>query len=89
MDVILTTELEQMIQTKVESGEYQSASEVVSEALRLMDEIERARKTQIQKLQTRLDHSLAQADRGELVDGEQFMQRMLDELDARRAREAQ
>jgi antitoxin ParD1/3/4 len=35
MNVSLTPELEQFVQTKVQSGRYNSASEVVREALRL------------------------------------------------------
>lgn len=37
MNVNLTPELEQLVQTKVISGRYNSASEVVREALRLME----------------------------------------------------
>ena len=37
MNVSLTTELEKFVSTKVESGRYNSASEVVREALRLME----------------------------------------------------
>jgi antitoxin ParD1/3/4 len=38
MNVSLTPELEQYIRTKVESGRYLSASEVVREALRLLEQ---------------------------------------------------
>src|SRR5277367_6746005 len=38
MNVSLTPELEKFVTTKVESGRYNSASEVVREALRLLDE---------------------------------------------------
>ena len=37
MNVSLTPELEKLVQEKVESGRYTSASEVVREALRLME----------------------------------------------------
>jgi len=47
MNVSLTPELERFVQTKVESGRYNSASEVVREALRLLDEHERARAAQL------------------------------------------
>jgi hypothetical protein len=36
-------------------------------------------------LHARLDQALAELDRGEFVDGEEFMHRMLDELDAKEA----
>jgi antitoxin ParD1/3/4 len=38
MNVSLTPELEQLVQEKVKSGRYLSASEVVREALRLLEE---------------------------------------------------
>jgi antitoxin ParD1/3/4 len=41
MNVSLTPELEQYIRTKVESGRYLSASEVVREALRLLEQKEK------------------------------------------------
>ena len=40
MNVSLTPELEQYVSAKVESGRYNSASEVVREALRLLEEHE-------------------------------------------------
>jgi hypothetical protein len=39
----------------------------------------------LEALRIRIDEALAGLDRGEFVDGEEFMQRMLDELDARQA----
>ena len=41
MNVSLTPHLEEMIRRKVESGRYSSASEVVREALRLLEEHDR------------------------------------------------
>jgi antitoxin ParD1/3/4 len=41
MNVSLTPELEQHIRTKVDSGRYLSASEVVREALRLLEQMEK------------------------------------------------
>jgi hypothetical protein len=38
MNVHLTPELEQLVHSKVESGRYNSASEVVRDALRLMEQ---------------------------------------------------
>ena len=43
MSVSLTPELEQFVSTKVESGRYNSASEVVREALRLLEEQDQAK----------------------------------------------
>ncbi len=85
MDVSLSPELEKLVQAKIESGRFRSASEVVEEALHLLDERESDRETQLKELRARMDEALAEADRGEVVDGEEFMQRMLDELDREEA----
>jgi len=80
MNVHLTPELEQLVQTKVQSGRYNSASEVVREALRLMEQKDELRTIQLQELRNRLDKGLGQAERGEGVDGEVFMQGLLEDL---------
>jgi antitoxin ParD1/3/4 len=59
MNVSLTAELEKFVSAKVESGRYNSASEVVREALRLLEEHDQARSVQLagfnQELGLRLD----------------------------------
>lgn len=50
MNVNLTPQLEEMVRAKVESGLYTSASEVVREALRLMDEQDRLRAARLDEL---------------------------------------
>jgi len=86
MNVHLTPELEQLVQTKVQSGRYNSASEVVREALRLMEQKDELRTIQLQELRNRMDKGLAQAERGEGVDGEVFMQGLLEDLDTRESK---
>ena len=41
------------------------------------------RDAHLQELRNRIDKGLAEAERGESVDGEVFMQGLLDDLDAR------
>jgi antitoxin ParD1/3/4 len=86
MDVHLTPELEQLLQTRVQSGPYHSASEVVREALQLLEEKDELRAIQIQGLRTRVEQGLAEAGRGETVDGETFMEGLTEDLDSRKAR---
>lgn len=50
MNVNLTPQLENMVQAKVSSGLYSSASEVVREALRLMEQQDRARQLRLEEL---------------------------------------
>ena len=63
MNVSRTPELEAMIRQQVDSGRYNNASEVVREALRLLDEHQR-----VQHLRSLLAVGLEQAQRGELVE---------------------
>lgn len=63
MNVSLTPQLEAMIRQRVESGRYNNASEVVREALRLLEEQER-----VQHLRSLLAVGLEQAHRSELVE---------------------
>jgi antitoxin ParD1/3/4 len=86
MNVHLTPELEQLVQAKVQSGRFNSASEVVREALLILDQRDEVRAIQLQELRNRMDRALGEAARGEGSDGETFMQGMLDELDAGQTR---
>jgi antitoxin ParD1/3/4 len=81
MNVHLTPKLERLVQNKVQSGRYNSASEVVREALRLMEQKDELRSIQLQELRSRVDKGLAQAERGEGADGEIFMQALIEDLD--------
>lgn len=66
MNVSLTPALEKMVQRKVESGRYKSASEVVRDALRLMEQHEKLRGVQLQQLCQDIGVGLDQMDRGEV-----------------------
>ena len=88
VNVHLTPELEQLVQAKVKSGRYNSASEVVREALRIMEQRDEVRTMQLQELRNRMDRPLGESFRGEGTDGEEFMLGMLGELDAGHKRKA-
>jgi antitoxin ParD1/3/4 len=67
MNVSLTPELDKFVAGKVESGRYTSASEVVREALRLLEEHDHAREAQLRAFNHELGARLASLDRGEHV----------------------
>ena len=68
MNVSLTPELARFVAGKVASGRYTSASEVVREALRLLEEHDRTREAQLAAFNQELGARLASLDRGERVD---------------------
>lgn len=72
MNVHLTAELEALVRNKVKSGRYNSASEVVREALRLFEQREKIRRLQVRELRRKIDQGWASLERGEGLDGEGF-----------------
>jgi antitoxin ParD1/3/4 len=67
MNVSLTTELEKFVSAKVESGRYNSASEVVREALRLLEEHDQERSVQLAGFNQELGRRLDTVDHGRHV----------------------
>lgn len=65
MNVSLTPELEALIQSKVATGMYNNASEVIREALRLLMEKDELKELKRQLLQRELALGLNALDRGE------------------------
>jgi len=59
MNVNLTPQLEALVRAKVNSGLYTSASEVVREALRLMQEQDRLRQVKLEELRQDIRQGLA------------------------------
>ena len=59
MNVNLTPQLEELVRSKVASGLYTSASEVVREALRLLDEQDRLREARLEQLRSDVRQGLA------------------------------
>ncbi len=58
MNVNLTPQLEDMVRQKVASGLYTSASEVIREALRLLDDQDRLRAARLEQLRTDIQEGL-------------------------------
>jgi antitoxin ParD1/3/4 len=88
MNVSLTPELELFVQTKLRSGRYNSASEVVREALRLLEDHEKARVAQLAEFNQELGRRLASLDRGERVDPVEVRARLQKKSQERRAQRA-
>ena len=83
MNISLTGELERLVQRKVESGRYRSASEVIRAGLRLLEREDEARLTEIR---AQVQAGIAQAERGELVDGDEAVARAKRRASAKRRR---
>ena len=77
MNVSLTPELEQYVHGKVKSGRYLSASEVVREALRLLEDRDRLREIRLATLQKEITVGIEKRNQGEVFDGEAVIQELL------------
>jgi len=61
---ILPPELDQFVKDQVAQGKYQTESEVLSDAVRLMQERDR----RLESLRREIDRGLEQLDRGEFIE---------------------
>ncbi len=86
INVSLTPHLERFVTSRVTSGRYQSASEVVREGLRLLEEREDVRRAAIRQLRKEIAVGLEQAHRGELLDGEEVFRELGQRSEKRRSR---
>lgn len=66
MNISLSPKLEEMVNRKVASGLYTSASEVIREALRLLNEHDRIREAQIQEMREKVQAGVAQIREGKV-----------------------
>nr|WP_267871483.1 type II toxin-antitoxin system ParD family antitoxin [Nostoc sp. CHAB 5715] len=79
----MTPELEQLVKDKVSSGKYHSVSEVMGEALRLLEERDRIRDQRLAELKAKIQVGIEELERGEGIDGEEVFAEL--EEDIRRA----
>ena len=70
VNVSLTPELGAFLRSRVKSGRYQTTSEVVREALRLLERQEQEREEGLRRLKAKLKRAAAQAESGELAGGD-------------------
>jgi antitoxin ParD1/3/4 len=64
MNISLTPELEKLVDEKVRSGRYASASEVIREGLRLLEEQEALKQERLVEIRRKIDRALDQLDSG-------------------------
>ena len=82
MNVSLTPELEALIQERVRSGRYTSASEVVREALRLLEDRDELQRLRLAELRSQVAAGLDSLDRGQAQDGDEVIDEILDHASA-------
>ena len=88
VNISITPELDTFLQSRVESGRYQTTSEVVREALRLLERREQERDEALFRLKERLERGAGQAERGELIDGDEVFDELREMIEERRRAKA-
>ena len=73
MNVSLTPELEKIVSVKVESGLYNSASEVVREGLRLLQQRDQMREMKLEALRREIQKGIDSLEAGRFRDGGEVM----------------
>lgn len=73
MNVSLTPELEEIVGIKVKSGLYNSASEVVREGLRLLQQRDEMREIKLEALRAEIQKGVDDLEAGRVRDGSEVM----------------
>lgn len=84
VNISITPELDAFLQSRVQSGRYQTTSEVVREALRLLERQENERDEARQQLKAKLERGATPAAAGELLDGDQVFEELREIINERR-----
>ncbi len=81
MHLQLSEETEELVMNQIRSGRFQSADEVVREAMRRLDREQASGNFGPGQLAAHLDQGLCELDRGDAVDGEVLLRAWIRELD--------
>ena len=87
ISISLTPRQARFLADCVASGRYQTASEVVREAVRLLEYQFARRRAALQRARALIQEGAEQLERGEVVDGETFFREWDEELDRLEAEE--
>jgi antitoxin ParD1/3/4 len=80
MNISLTPELEQFIDSTVKRGRYSSPSEVIQVALRLLEEREMERLLRLEELRKEIAIGIEHSDQGDIFDGEEVIRQLRQEI---------
>lgn len=81
MNIHLTPELEQLVESKMRLGDYSSAGEVVGDALRLMERRDQLQAAQREDILRKIADGIASLSQGKGIDGEAFFAELEAEFD--------
>jgi len=80
MNITLKPEEEQLIQEKLKSGKYETAYDVIVEALSLLEERDKLSQEWLEDTRKKVAVGIAQLNKGEGIDGEVVIARLREKL---------
>ncbi len=88
MSISLTPELEEFIQSQVESGKYASTEEVIIAGIKLLEERENIYQGRFEELKREIIIGVEQLERGERLDGREVIEKLRQKNQAMRKAKA-
>jgi antitoxin ParD1/3/4 len=83
MSISLTPDQESFIQSKIQTGKYRSAEEVLEIALRLLDECDRDNFEWVEDTRRKIEEAVAVSAHTAPIDGETFVNQILERFQQR------
>jgi antitoxin ParD1/3/4 len=80
MSITLTPEQEKIIQDLLATGKFNSSSEVIQAALRLLEQESYNDPVWVEETRTKVKEGIASLEHGEGIDGETFVNKLLQNL---------
>ncbi len=81
MNIMLKPEQEQFIQAEIKNGRYETAEQVISEALKLLEEYNRKQdEIRLEELRQKIAVGTEQIKNGRMSDGEEVFARLQEKL---------
>src|SRR5258706_8950337 len=84
VNISITPQLDNFLHSRVKSGQYQTTSEVVREAIRLLQNQVLEREQSLRQLKTKLKRGASQAERGNLLNGDEVFLELSEMIAERR-----
>ncbi len=87
MNIRLKPEDEQFIQAQIARGKYENPEEVISKALKLLEDWDKDYQKWVEETRQKVEVAIEQLERGQGIDGEVVVERLREKL--RKARDNQ
>ena len=78
MNITLSSALEKRIQEMLESGAYASPSDLIAEALELLEDQQREYHIDLDSIRPKIQASMDAIENGQGIDGDQFFQDLIE-----------